>query len=151
MPALHRRRELWSKHQGDWSGSLYFNHQRIEPLLCLTSSCAKQWAGRFLSHSPVQDRVMSVGVWANEPNWCPNSNPKKECSVAKSRSTPCDPMDCSMPGSSALHYLWKLAQIHVHWGSDAILRSPHMLRGKLLRGQPWIMSYHFSIAIRDRR
>ena len=116
MPALHRRRGLWSKHQGDWSGSLYFNHQHIEPLLCLTSSCAKQWTGRFLSHSPVQDRVMSVGVWANEPNWCPNSNPKKECSVAKSPSTPCDPVNCSTPGSSALHSLeacsnsWPLRQ-----------------------------------------
>ena len=29
-------------------------------------------------------------------------------------------MDCSMPGSSVLHYLLKLAQTHIHWVSDAI-------------------------------
>ena len=33
--------------------------------------------------------------------------------------TLCDPMDCSMPGSSVLHYLLEFAQIHV-WVSDAI-------------------------------
>ena len=32
----------------------------------------------------------------------------------------CDPMDCSMPGSPVLHYLLEIAQIHVHWVSDAI-------------------------------
>ena len=41
------------------------------------------------------------------------------CSVAKSCLTLCDPMDCSMPGSSVLHYLPEFAQIHVHWVSDA--------------------------------
>ena len=28
------------------------------------------------------------------------------CSVAKSRPTLCDPVDCSTPGFSVLHYLW---------------------------------------------
>ena len=32
----------------------------------------------------------------------------------------CDPMDCSMPGSSVLHYLPEFAQIHVNWVGDAI-------------------------------
>ena len=32
----------------------------------------------------------------------------------------CDPMDCSLAGSSALHYLLEFAQIHVHWVGDAI-------------------------------
>ena len=32
----------------------------------------------------------------------------------------CDPMDCSMPGSSVFHCLPEFAQIHVHWVSDAI-------------------------------
>ena len=45
------------------------------------------------------------------------------CSVTKSCLTLCDPMDCSMPGSSILHYLLEFAQIHVHWVSDAILPS----------------------------
>ena len=42
------------------------------------------------------------------------------CSVAKLGPTLCDPMDCSMPGSSVLHYLLEFAQIHVCWGGDAI-------------------------------
>ena len=41
-------------------------------------------------------------------------------SVAKSCLTLCDPMDCSMPGSSVLHYLPEFAQIHIHWVGDAI-------------------------------
>ena len=36
------------------------------------------------------------------------------CSVAKSCPTLCDPRGCSMSGSSVLHYLLELAQIHIH-------------------------------------
>ena len=43
--------------------------------------------------------------------WC--------CSVAQSCPTLCDPMDCSMPGSPALHYLLAFVQIHYHWVGDA--------------------------------
>ena len=42
------------------------------------------------------------------------------CTVAKLCPTLCNPMDCSMPGFPALHYLLEFAQIHVHWVSDAI-------------------------------
>ena len=34
--------------------------------------------------------------------------------------TLCYPMDCSRPGSSALHYLPEFTQIHAHWVGDAI-------------------------------
>ena len=46
----------------------------------------------------------------------------KSCyrSVAKLYMTLCDPMDCSMPGFSILHYLLESAQIHIHWVGDAI-------------------------------
>ena len=37
------------------------------------------------------------------------------CSVTKSFPTLWDPMDCSMPGSSVLHYLLEFAHIHVRW------------------------------------
>ena len=40
--------------------------------------------------------------------------------VIKSCPTLCNPMDCSTPGSSVLHHLLELAQIHVHWVGDAI-------------------------------
>ena len=37
--------------------------------------------------------------------------------------TLCNPMDCSKPGSSVLHYLLEFAQIHVHWDGDAVSSS----------------------------
>ena len=36
------------------------------------------------------------------------------CSVAKLCPTLCDPMICSTPGFSVLHYLPEFAQTHVH-------------------------------------
>ena len=48
------------------------------------------------------------------------------CSVAQSCPTLCDPVDCSTPGSSVLHYLLGFAQTHVHWVGDAI-QSSHPL------------------------
>ena len=47
------------------------------------------------------------------------------CSDAKSCPTPCDPMDCSIPGFP-VHNLPEFAQTHVHWVSDAI-QSSHAL------------------------
>ena len=41
-------------------------------------------------------------------------------SVAQSYSTLCHPMDCSMLGFPVQYQLLELAQIHVHWVSDAI-------------------------------
>ena len=38
------------------------------------------------------------------------------CSVTKSCSALCDPMDCSTPGVPVLHYLPEFAQTHVHLG-----------------------------------
>ena len=49
------------------------------------------------------------------------------CSVAKSCPTLCNPMDCSAPATSVLHYLLEFAQIHVHWISDAIQPSHPLL------------------------
>ena len=42
------------------------------------------------------------------------------CSVAQSCLTLCNPMNCTMPGSSVLQYLMEFAQTHVHWVNDAI-------------------------------
>ena len=41
-------------------------------------------------------------------------------SVTKLCLTICNPMDCSKPGLTVLHYFLKFAQTHVHWVSDAI-------------------------------
>ena len=48
---------------------------------------------------------------------------KCSCSLAKSRPTLFDPMDCSMPGSPVLHYLLEFVQIHVHWLGDPTISS----------------------------
>ena len=44
-----------------------------------------------------------------------NCGDRSCCSVTKSCPTLCDPMDCSMPGFIALHYLLEFAQTHAHW------------------------------------
>ena len=41
-------------------------------------------------------------------------------SVAQSCPTLCNPMNCSMPGFPVLHYLYELAQTHVHRVGDVI-------------------------------
>ena len=44
------------------------------------------------------------------------------CLVAQSCLTRCDPMDCSMPGFTILHYLPEFAQTHVHrvWNANQV-------------------------------
>ena len=49
------------------------------------------------------------------------------CSVTILCLTICDPLNCSMPGFPVLHYLPELAQTHVHWVTDAIQPSHHLL------------------------
>ena len=39
---------------------------------------------------------------------------------SQSRVWLCDPMDCTMPGSSVFHCLLEFARIRVHWVSNAI-------------------------------
>ena len=41
-------------------------------------------------------------------------------SFGRSVMSDCNPMDCSTPGSSVLHCLLALAQIHVHWVSEGV-------------------------------
>ena len=48
-------------------------------------------------------------------------------SVTKSCLKVCDPMDCSSPGFSVLHYLLEFTTIHVHWVGDAIQPSHPLL------------------------
>ena len=48
------------------------------------------------------------------------------CSVAKSRPTLCDPIDCSITGFPVFHHLLEFAQTHVNWVNDAIQPS-HLL------------------------
>ena len=45
------------------------------------------------------------------------------CSVAKSYLNLCDPVDCSMPGSSVIHSLPEFAQIHA---TELVILSSHL-------------------------
>ena len=45
------------------------------------------------------------------------------CSVPQLCPTLCDPMNCSVPGSSVLHHLPDIAQTHVRWVCDATQQS----------------------------
>ena len=60
-----------------------------------------------------------------------------------SRCYVCDPMDCSMPGSSVFHCLPEFAQIHVHRVSDAIQPSCP-LSSLLLRPSVFLSNRVFS-------
>ena len=49
------------------------------------------------------------------------------CSVTKSCSTLCDPLDYSTPGSSVPHCLLEFSEVHVRWVGDAIQPSHPLL------------------------
>ena len=95
----------------------------------------------FLEQALGQSRYSELpgwSSWLNDGVWRPSTHemqshegemtevvsPRLEfifcCSVARSRLTLCDPMDCSTPGFPVLYHLPELAQIHVHWVGDAI-------------------------------
>ena len=63
------------------------------------------------------------------------------CSVAQLCPTPCDPMDCSMPGFPVHHQLSELAQTHVHRVAGAIQPS-HPLLSPSLSVVPFHLSQH---------
>ena len=71
------------------------------------------------------------------------------CSVTQPCPTLCNPIDCSTPGFPVLHYLPELAQIHIHWVSDAIqpslpLSPLSLLLSSLLRIRSLLMSWVFA-------
>ena len=71
-------------------------------------------------------------------------------SVSQSCLTPCDPVDCSMPGFPVHHHLPELVETHVHRDSDAIqpshpLSSPSPPALSLSHHQgffQWVSSLH---------
>ena len=52
--------------------------------------------------------------------WCAKHPQQSCCSVAKPCPTLSSPLDCSTPGSPALHCLPELAQNQVHWVGDVV-------------------------------
>ena len=86
-----------------WSPRVYF--QRNGPFLCIFSGLWQCLVGMVL------DYFLNLSC-------C--------CSAPKSCFPLCDPMDCSPPGLPIPHHLPELAQVHVHWVSDAIQPSHHL-------------------------
>ena len=68
------------------------------------------------------------------------------CLVAKSCSTLCDPMKCSMPGFSVLYYLPKIVQTHAHWVNDAIQPVHPLLSPSPLAPQSFPASGSFPVS-----
>ena len=71
------------------------------------------------------------------------------CSVTQSCLNICSSMDCTMLGFPVLHCLPELAQIHIHWVSDAIqqshpLLSPSPLAFNLSQHQGLFQGVNFS-------
>ena len=71
--------------------------------------------------------------WQNQSKACakkindPDKPSVQFSSVAQLCPTPCDPIDCSMPGFPVHHQLLELAQTHVHRVGAAIQPSHPLL------------------------
>ena len=77
------------------------------------------------SPSLLQLPRQSACLWVSFPFLCC-------CSVAKSRATLCDPMDCSTPGFPVLHHLPDFSQTYFYWVGDALQTSHPLLPSFLL-------------------
>ena len=69
---------------------------------------------------------------------------KSYCSGVQPCPILCNPIDWSMPGFPALHYLLELVQTHVYLVSDAIQPSHHLLFSACLQSFP--VSGSFSVS-----
>ena len=87
--------------------------------------CARQWCpcgssqpGHLTSRrSPLWQALVSTET--GSPCWGTDYPDTQFSSVAQSRPTLCDPVDCSTPGFPVHHQLTELAQTHVHWVMDS--------------------------------
>ena len=107
-----------------------------EELLCFTSQCWTRGVPFYMMCSCACALVHFVYLSPLLDSDCCS------CSVTKSCLTFCDPMDCSMPDSSVLHYLLEFAQIHGHWVMpDSEPRSKRKGENSLEK-QPTCAKYH---------
>ena len=83
-------------------------HYRVKEI------CIGDLAGVTWKERDEEEGRKSAGGYRDDPRL------GLRCSVAKSCLALCDPVDCSMQGSTVLHSLWESAQIHVHWVGDSI-------------------------------
>ena len=91
-------------------------------LLITVLICIKGWlfAGYLMGLTPCKTLTPGKAALSSWSSLQMISNGYYCGSVAQSRPTLCDPMDCNMPGFSVLHYFPAFAQTHVHWVGDTI-------------------------------
>ena len=70
--------------------------------------------GNYISAGSLQPPLRKAGENISHSFMCIYVRLFCCCSAAKSCPTICNPVDCSMPGSSVLHCLLEIARIHVH-------------------------------------
>ena len=91
---------------------------RVEPNLSSTAMFSRTTVGG------AQDTTLhskALPQWMNEREQLGKEDRERQfSSVAQSRLTLCDPIDCSSPGFPVHHQLLEFAQTHVHLGGDAI-------------------------------
>ena len=86
-----------------------------DPGWVVRPSCWEPW---ILSRTDTGEMSGSIFISAAWPPRAVSQPQLSSHSVMSDSVTPS--MDCSTPGFPVLHYLLELAQIHVHWVSDAI-------------------------------
>ena len=89
--------------------SVYITKTQVFKWTVLAWSPLLYWA--FPSGSGGKESTCNTGDLGSVPQFS---------SVAQSRLTLWDPMDCSTPGLSVHHQLPEFTQTHVHWVGDAI-------------------------------
>ena len=141
-----RRYKNWSHKIGSWE---YLTIWR--PVLLVPTPNPAQTASFLHCILNSFQRILKVSscssTWINP---CRGRQVDYYCLVAKFCLILCRPQDCSIPGSSVLHYLPKFAQTHVHQVDDAIqpshpLLSPYLPTFNLSQHQglfQWVSSLH---------
>ena len=90
-------------------------------------ACTQEWRWLIWCIKKVSSRVTLLPPSFVLPASSPPDPTSSWCSVSKSCSTLCDPVNCSTPGFPVLHYLPQFIHTHVHWISDAIQPSHPLL------------------------
>ena len=83
-------------------------------------ACTQEWRSLIWCIKKVSSRVTLLPPSFALPASSPPDPTSSWCSVSKSCSTLCDPVNCSTPGFPVLHHLPQFIHTHVHWISDAI-------------------------------
>ena len=93
--------------------------------------CNTQYASKFGKLSSGHRTGKDQFSFQSQRKAMPKNAQVQYSSVAHSRPTLCDPLNCRTPGLPVHHQLPEFIQIHIHWVSDAIQPS-HPLHPLLL-------------------